>query len=458
MSTQALRAHLQTFFSAGVAAVDPAQLIRRTVRAEHTLLSVHSGSHTSTFPLLGNVFLIGAGKGAGGMAEAFLPALGERLTGGVVIVPQAAQAAQAAQVGQSSLDPLTIVHGEHPLPGQGSLRGGKELMALLANRNPSDLICFCLTGGASSLLVQPAQGVSLEDKLAVNQLLLASGADIQAINTVRKHLSQIKGGNLARFASPATVLSFILSDVIGDDLSTIGSGPTVADPTTFQDAWDILENYDLLTALPESVKRYLTQGLSGLVEETPKPGEAVFSNVHNFLIGSNSLALEAAAAASRRHGFTPEILSEPLDGDTTQAACAFAGQIRTRLQKDAHDKRPLCLLAGGETTVHVTGKGQGGRNQEFALVVAQELHNEPGWTLLSAGTDGIDGPTDAAGAFVDGTSLRRAHEKGLDPHAVLQNNDSYMLFAALGDLFQPGPTGTNVMDIKIVLIVPKEDV
>ena len=447
MSTQALRAHLQTFFSASVDAVDPAQLIRRTVRVEHTRLSVHSSSHTSTFPLQGNVFLIGAGKGAGRMVQAFLPILDERLTAGIVIVPQEAKL---------RLDPLTTVHGEHPLPGQGSLCGGKKLIDLLVNRHPSDLICFCLTGGASSLLVQPVKGVSLDDKLAMNRLLLASGADIRAINTVRKHLSQIKGGNLARLASPATVLSFILSDVIDDDLSTIGSGPTVADPTTFQDAWDILENYDLLSAIPDSVDTHLTRGLSGLAEETPKPGEGVFSNVHNFLIGSNSLALEAAASTARQHGFTPDIFPDPLDGNTTQAARVFAKQIRMRLSQGLDSKSPLCLLAGGETTVHVTGKGTGGRNQEFALVVAQELHNESGWTLLSAGTDGIDGPTDAAGAFVDGTSARRAREKGFDLQTVLHDNDSYMLFAALGDLFQPGPTGTNVMDIKIVLITPRE--
>ena len=451
MSTQTLRAHLQAFFTAGVDAVDPAQLIRRTVRVERTDLSVHSGSYISIFPLQGHVFLIGAGKGAGRMAQAFLPILGERLTGGIVIVPQTVQVAKAAQL---RLDPLTTVHGEHPLPGQGSLRSGKEVTALLANRLPSDLICFCLTGGASSLLVQPVEGVSLEDKLAVNQLLLASGADIQAINTVRKHLSQIKGGNLAHLASPATVLSFILSDVIGDDLSTIGSGPTVADPTTFQDVWGILENYDLLTAIPASVKSYLTEGLRGRVQETPKPGAAAFSHVHNFLIGSNNLMLEAAASAARQHGFIPEILPDPLDGDTTQAARAFAGQIRIRLSKNPNNKRPVCLLAGGETTVHVTGKGKGGRNQEFALVVAQELYKELGWILLSAGTDGIDGPTDAAGAFVDGMSVCRAQEKGLDAQAILQDNDSYTLFTALGDVFQPGPTGTNVMDIKIVLIAP----
>jgi hydroxypyruvate reductase len=300
--------------------------------------------------------------------------------------------------------------------------------------------------------VQPVPGVSLEDKLAVNRLLLASGADIQSINTIRKHLSQIKGGNLARLASPATVVSFILSDVIGNDLSTIGSGPTVADPTTFQNAWDILERYNLLTAIPQSVNRHLTQGLGGLIEETPKPGEAVFSNVHNFLVGSNSLALEAAACIARQHGFTPEILPDPLEGDTTPTARAFAQRIQARLPKYSNENKPVCLLAGGETTVHVTGKGKGGRNQEFALVVAQELQNESGWTLLSAGTDGIDGPTDAAGAFVDGHSLRRAREKGLDPHAALKNNDTYPFFAALDDLFQPGATGTNVMDMKMALI------
>lgn len=447
MSTQAFRAHLQTLFLAGIHAVDPAQLIRRAVRVEHTHLSVHSGSRATTFPLRGQIFLIGAGKGAARMAEAFLQlfqsALGGLLPRGVIIVPQGTR---------SRLAPLGIVHGEHPLPGRGSLRGGNELMALLANRHPTDLVCLCLTGGASSLLVKPVTGVSLEDKLTVNRLLLASGADIHAINTVRKHLSQIKGGNLARFASPATILSFILSDVTGDDLSTIGSGPTVADPTTFQDAWDILRDYDLLTAIPKSIEQHLTQGLCGLVDETPKPGAVIFSNVHNFLIGSNSHALEAVASTARQLGFTPEIFPESLDGNTTQVARAFAGQIRTRLVQGPKDEKPVCLLAGGETTVEVTGKGKGGRNQEFALVVAQELSDETGWTLLSAGTDGIDGPTDAAGAFVDGGSLRRAQEKGLDPLAALHDNDSYTLFAALGDLFQPGPTGTNVTDIKIVLI------
>lgn len=444
MSPPLTRAWLDALFSSAVTAVDPARLIQRTLARQPGQLSVRVG-HTSRFSLDHNAFVIGAGKGAGRMAQALLPLLGEHLVGGGVVVPQDAPL--------PSLDPVHLIAGEHPLPGPGSLRGGQYLMALLAERGPSDLICFCLTGGASSLLVGPAPGVSLEDKLTMNRLLLACGADIREINTVRKHLSQIKGGQLARLAAPATVISFILSDVIGDDLSTVGSGPTVADPTTFAAAWRILERYDLVAASPESVKRHLSAGMRGSVEETPKPHDAIFARVHNYLLGSNRLALEAAASDAHQRGFAVRILPEPLSGDTTQAAHAFAQQIRTHL---APDRSPTCLLAGGETTVQLTGTGQGGRNQEFALVVAQQLQDEAGWTLLSAGTDGIDGPTDAAGAYVDGDSVSRARTKGLDSHAALHNNDAYPFFTTLGDLFQPGPTGTNVMDIKIVLIGPPQ--
>ncbi len=445
MSPPLTRAALDALFSSALTAADPARLIQRTLTRQPGQLSVRVGAHTTRFSLDHNAFVIGAGKGAGRMAEALLPLLGEHLLGGGVVVPQDTVL---------SLDPLHLLIGEHPLPGPGSLRGGKYLMTLLAERSPSDLICFCLTGGASGLLVGPVPGVSLEDKLTINRLLLGCGADIQEINTVRKHLSQIKGGRLARLAAPATVLSFILSDVIGDDLSTIGSGPTVADPTTFTAAWRILERYGLLASSPAAVKRHLSAGMRGWVEETPKPHDTIFSRVHNYLLGSNRLALEAAASDARQRGFGVYLLPEPLSGDTTQTAHTFAQQIRTRL---ARERTPTCLLAGGETTVRLTGTGKGGRNQEFALVVAHELQGEAGWMLLSAGTDGIDGPTDAAGAYVDGESLSRARAKGLDSSAALHNNDAYPFFAALGDLFQPGPTGTNVMDIKIVLIGTPQD-
>ena len=444
MPAPAIRAQLSALFTAAVNAVRPAELVRQTVTLERATLSVQPGSQTAAFPIQGQVFLVGAGKGAGPMAEALLPLLGKHLTGGVVIVPTGAEL---------QLDPVTVVGGEHPLPGAGSLQGGELISTVLTDRRPADLICFCLTGGASSLLVQPVPGVSLEDKLAVNRALLACGADIHEINTVRKHLSQLKGGNLARRAAPATVVSFILSDVIGDDLSTIGSGPTVPDPSTFADAWKVLETHNLLQSIPESVKTHLSHGRSGTIPDTPKPHDPAFSHVHNFLIGSNTLALEAAARAAQRLGYISYIVPDPISGDTTHAARAFARQIKACL---AAEQKPTCLLAGGETTVQVTGKGQGGRNQEFALIVAEELHNQTGWALLSAGTDGIDGPTDAAGAFVDSQSMQKAREKQLDSQKVLNDNDTYPFFTALGDLFQPGPTGTNVMDIKIVLIFPLE--
>jgi glycerate 2-kinase len=325
------------------------------------------------------------------------------------------------------------------------------MAALLRQKNDSDLVLFCLTGGASSLLVSPAPGLSLQDKLEVNRQLIASGADIYAINTVRKHLSRIKGGGLARWIFPAPLISFVLSDVIGDDLSTIGSGPTVPDPTTFADAWRVLEHFTLLDQIPSSARQYLRKGLDGMCPETPKPGDAIFTNVANILIGSNRLALEAAATAASIQGFVPHLIDEPLSGDTTDAATRFAEMLRTLLPKIT---QPTCVLAGGETTVHVTGAGKGGRNQEFALVVAQALQHEAPWVLLSAGTDGIDGPTDAAGAFVDGQSIQRAARKGLVAQAALNDNNSYPFFAALGDLFRPGQTGTNVMDIKLALLWP----
>jgi len=448
MSTETRRAHLQDLFWAAVRAVDPRQLIRRVIQVEQGQLQIiqgGTGPQVRTFPLRGRIFVIGAGKGAGLLAQELASVLGGRLAGGVVVIPRG----QTAE-----LHGVAVVHGEHPLPGPGSIAGAEQIAALLVQKHPSDVICFCLTGGASSLLVSPAFGLSLDDKLAVNRLLLTCGADIHAINTVRKHLSHIKGGGLARWASPATLVSFILSDVVGDDLSTIGSGPTVPDSSTFHDALAVLEGYDLLEQVPSAVLTRLRQGCAGALPETPKPGDAVFTHVHNLLVGSNRLALNAAATAAQHLRFTTQVLDQPLSGDTTEAGRDFARILRTLLYTC---KAPLCVLAGGETTVRVTGQGKGGRNQEFALVVARELDGVTGWTLLSAGTDGVDGPTDAAGAFVDSQSIDRATARGLDPLAALRENDTYPFFAALGDLFTPGPTGTNVMDVKIALLLPPAD-
>ncbi len=444
-SSSSVRDQLQVLFSAAVSAVDPRSLIDRSVRKEQDSLLVQPPGDSSLhyrFPLHGRIFLIGAGKGAGFLAQGLEHLLKGLEIIGVIVVP-------AGQ--KTDLHRVAVVHGEHPLPGEGSLQGAKAIFALLAQKRPGDLICFCLTGGASSLLVSPVEGVSLADKIVVNQLLLACGADIHEVNSVRKHLSRIKGGGLARAVFPNQVVSFILSDVLDDDVSTIGSGPTSPDPSTFAEVWEIVERYALLDQLPPSVRSHLFTGCQRLQQETPKPGDKIFSRAHNILVGSNRLALEAAAITARTLGFVPHILPTPLSGDTTDSARSFAHTLHLLLPIC---RAPMCVLAGGETTVRITGKGKGGRNQEFALLVAEELQGKHGWALLSAGTDGIDGPTDAAGAFVDGNSVKRAQQRGLVPSLLLKANDTYSLFSALEDLFIPGPTGTNVMDIKIALLWP----
>ena len=445
MVTGEARSLLTTLFHASVQAVHPLRLVQHIVSIDNETLVVQlQGAYAqqSTFSLNGRVFLIGVGKGAGPMAEALMSLLGDRIAHGSIIIPSE----QTLR-----LPGIMVMQGEHPLPGQGSLTGTEALVNSLAQVQPQDLVLFCLTGGASSLLVSPAPGMTLTDKKHANQVLLACGADIRAINTVRKHLSQIKGGWLAHYAQPATMVSLILSDVIGDDLSVIGSGPTVPDPTTFADVWQEIEHYRIERQLPVSVRAYLRQGLRGAVPETPKPGDLMFARVHNILIGSNRVALRAAENTAEQNGMRSYLLSHALAGDTTQVAREFAATLRSVLHTCS---APICVLAGGETTVQVRGNGKGGRNQEFALVVAQELQGEKGWTLLSAGTDGIDGPTDAAGAFADGQTIAQARLKHLNPPRFLRNNDTYAFFSALGDLFRPGSTGTNVMDIKIALVSP----
>ncbi|MGE0682376.1 MAG: glycerate kinase [Candidatus Binatia bacterium] len=442
MVSEADRSRLQTLFTAAVAAVDPRHLIERIVQLDRDRLIVQTPNQTQHVPLTGRIFILGAGKGAGLLAQGLESVLGKRVTRGIVSLPQGQQV---------NLQRVIAIQGEHPIPGQGSLMAAEQVASLLTSKKDTDLICFCLTGGASSLLVSPVPGLSLADKLEVNRQLIACGADIVAINTVRKHLSRLKGGGLARLAFPSPLVSFILSDVIGDDLSTIGSGPTVPDPTTFRDAWELVDAFEILDKIPASARAYLQQGCEGFRQETPKPGDKIFTHVSNILIGSNRIALEAAAVKAKLLGFTPWIVDNPLHGDTADAARRFSDTMQQALARNAS---PVCLLAGGETTVRVTGSGKGGRNQEFALIVAQTLQHDTRWALLSAGTDGIDGPTDAAGAFVDGQSIKRATEKGLDPQEALSTNNSYPFFAALGELFCPGQTGTNVMDIKIALLRP----
>jgi hydroxypyruvate reductase len=298
---------------------------------------------------------------------------------------------------------------------------------------------LCLiSGGGSALLALPAPGLTLADKQAINRALLRSGAGIAEMNCVRKHLSAIKGGRLVQIAYPATVLTLILSDVIGDDPSTIGSGLTAPDPTSVEDAQAILDQFKIRTKLP--------------LRETPKPGDALFRRVRNVIVGSNRLAMDAAAAKARELGLTPMVLSSYIEGETREIASMHAAIAREIVASGQPARAPVCLISGGETTVTIRGKGKGGRNQEFVLAAAIALNGLPQVTVLSAGTDGTDGPTDAAGAIADGLTLTRARKQGLAASAFLANNDSYHFFEALNDLIKTGPTNTNVMDLRLMIV------
>ncbi len=430
------RSLLERIFRAAVAAVEPGQLVRnRFVDGESLRLRV--GAERTLSVEGRKVWMIAAGKAATAMARESARTLGSRLAAGVIAAPCRA----------SRLPPRTRGFvGGHPLPSRGSLAAGRAVWELLRRARADDVVLVLLSGGASSLLVLPAARITLHDKVATNRLLLRAGATIAEINAVRKHLSRLKGGGLARRAGEARVVSLLLSDVVGSSPSVIGSGPAAADPTTYADALRVLARRRILDRVPEPVRRHLERGYEGKIAETLKPGER---RIRNVVIGDNRAALAAASAEARSLGYRCQILTAAMRGETHACARRFAAEIRRNARRR---RRPVCLLAGGETTVEVRGTGRGGRNQEFALVLAGELAGFRRIHCLSAGSDGRDGPTDAAGAFVDGSTAERAARLGLEPRAFLERNDSHGFFRRLGDLFRPGSTGTNVMDLKIVII------
>lgn len=372
------------------------------------------------------------------MAAGCEAALGTRLARGVIIVPDGCEWPLAS---------VEIRLAGHPLPDQRGAAASEELCRQLAGAEQGAVLCL-ISGGASSLLVRPRPPVTLAEKMEVNRLLLACGAEIREINAVRKHLSAVKGGGLLRGARPRPLTTLVLSDVIGDDPSVIGSGPTTPDPSTFADALDVLERYELVDQVGRAVRDLLARGNRGEERETLKPGDPASLGAETIVVGSNQMALAAAAREARRLGYEPLLDSAPVLGDTTLAARQWLKHARQRV-----DGRRRCAIAGGETTVSVRGSGRGGRNQEFALALVEALDGAA-TAVLSAGTDGIDGPTDAAGAFVDGASLARALTMRLDPASALVANDSYGFFDRLGDLLRCGPTGTNVMDIKLAVGLP----
>jgi hydroxypyruvate reductase len=441
-----LKSMARAIFSKAIAAVNPFERLKEILRIEKDCLFVRLDRDSeNVFKLntYNRIFLIGTGKASASMAQAIEKIFGDRITKGVITTKY------------GHLLPLKkteVIECGHPIPDENGIKGAKKILSVLKKSGPEDLVIFVLSGGGSALLPLPTDGITLEEKQEVTQLLLDCGADIKEINTIRKHISQIKGGWLAKWAYPSTVIGFILSDVVGDQLDVIGSGPTVPDRSTFEGAWEILRKYDLLKEISPTVEKYLLLGKEGNVEETPKPGDVAFKKVYNHLIGSNILALHAAEKEASSLGFHTLILSSSIVGETREAARFHSAIVKEVIFSGNPVPRPACIISGGETTVTIKGNGFGGRNQEFALAGALEISGLEKVVLLSGGTDGTDGPTDASGAVADHTTVHRAESMGLDPKAHLENNNAYPFFQSLGDLLITGPTHTNVMDVRILLV------
>lgn len=385
-----------------------------------------------------SVSLVAVGKAAGAMAAAAVDVLGPFLRRGVVIAPTPVSLPGA---------PVVAYVGGHPIPTAESVRAAHAVYRLAGSLAAEDVLLCAISGGASALMTLPPEGVTLDDVRHVTRLLLAAGATVDELNCVRKHLDELKGGRLAALAFPARVEALVLSDVIGDPVATIASGPTVPDPTTISDAMDVLRTRGVWDALPDRVRDHLAAP-----RESPKPGDMRFAKARTRVIGSNAIAAEGAAAHARTLGYDARIVTTALAGEAREVGARIATEAcSARDRADA----PLALVYGGETTVTVTGQGLGGRNQELVLAAAIALDRVDGITVASVGTDGIDGPTDAAGAVADGTTIARAAARGLDAAAALAENDSYRFWTGLGDVVITGPTGTNVMDLVIVTITPR---
>ena len=438
---QNLKEILTRIFMAGLKAADPEEAVRRHVDLAGSRLRV--GEHFYPLDRFERIIIIGAGKGTAPMAKALEDILGERLTTGLIIV----------KYGHGlPLQKIRVLEAGHPVPDQAGQDATQAMLAEIEQCTALDLVLCAFSGGGSALTPTLRPPMSFSEKQQTTELLLASGATIEEVNAVRKHLSLSKGGQLAKLAYPATVVSLLLSDVVGDPLDVIASGPTVPDPSTFADCLKIIQRYELPDKLPVAVLKVLADGAAGRIADTPKPGDAVFKKVQNLVVGSNRAALLAAAEEARLLGYNVLMLSSFLQGEAREIAQALTAIGKEIVFSGNPVPSPACVLAGGETTVTMSGRGKGGRNQELALAASLALEGWAHIALLSAGTDGTDGPTDAAGAFADGETCQRASHKGMNPREYLANNDSYNFFDQLGQLFKTGPTRTNVMDMMCLLV------
>jgi glycerate 2-kinase len=426
-------------YEAALNAVQPGNLIRSKLAIDDSKLRVDGlVFDLQTFR---HVYVVGAGKASGEMAFALEQLLGKWITKGLVNVPHGSR---------PKTEKIVLNEAGHPLPDQAGVEGAKQMLELAKQAGKDDLLICLVSGGGSSLMPLPRDGLTLKDKQELTGQLLKCGANIKEINIVRKHLSAVKGGNLAKHAYPATVLSLIVSDVVGDELGSIASGPTVPDTSTFDDAAEVLKKYNVWETAPQAVKKIIEDGKKSRIAETPKPTDPAFEKVHNVIIGNNQSACVAVKRFFESQGIKTQQVTEPLEGEAKQVAAVLAEKIRKA--QTAPDK-PVCIVAGGETTVTVLGKGLGGRNQELALAAALQLKGAEGFVFTSLSTDGVDGPTDATGALIDTVTLKRAETLGLNPEKFLRENDSYRFFSALEDLVFTGRTGTNVNDLAIMLIL-----
>ncbi len=441
MSIEKLKVRAEEIFKHAIKAVDPYRSVHAHLSLKGPILTV--GDKEYSLDNFDRIIVTGAGKASAPMARAVEEILGDRITEGLVVV----------KYGHTEpLDRIQLREASHPLPDAAGVSAAQEITKLISRGDEKTLVLCLISGGGSALLVSPAEGISLEDKLQTTKLLLASGAAIEEVNAVRKHLSRVKGGRLAAAAYPATVVALLLSDVIGDPLDVIASGPTAPDSSTYQDALSIIKEYALVGKVPPNVKKILEAGAAGTESETPKAGDSIFNTVQNRIIGSNHQALTAAREKAIALGFNSLTLTSSLQGEAKEIAKVFTAMAREIRETSTPLSLPACILAGGETTVTIRGNGKGGRNQEMALSAAIELAGMDNVLFLSAGTDGTDGPTDAAGAFALGDTTAKGKEHGLDAGEFLAHNDSYHFFEKTGDLLITGPTRTNVMDIQILLV------
>ena len=392
----------------------------------------------------GRVLVVGAGKASGAMAAAAEEALGDRVADGVVAVKDGHLAPTRR---------VRLLEAGHPVPDRRGAEAARAIRDLASTASADDLVLVLVSGGGSALTPAPAPPITLEEKQSLTRLLLRAGANINQLNAVRKHCSTLKGGQLARAAAPARVQALLLSDVIGDALDVIASGPTAPDASTFAEAMGILARFDIRDQVAPSIVARLQQGMQGEIPETPKPGDPLFERVGNLVIGNNALVVDAAAAAARELGLVPHVLTRSLEGEAREVGRRFAAMACDIREGRGPVAPPCCVIAGGETTVTVRGQGRGGRCQELALAAAIELEGVPGVVVLAAGTDGSDGPTTAAGGVGDGGSVSRARAAGVDLSAHLADNSSHAALEALGDLLVTGPTNTNLLDLYLIVVL-----